>query len=236
MRTLEKLSKGSGLSTTFPFLVKYAKYIPWKALKETQAFRREIVVSAERSLKHHLRIVETDGERARPTLFSKFYKAKGDESISFEEIRANAISYIVAGSDTTANTLTYLIWQVCKHPEIKTKLSEELKTLPASFDDADLKGLAYLRQVIEEVLRLYPAVPAGLPRVMPNNGANLMGHWIPGGTTTSIQAYSLQRNPDVFSNPLEFDPSRWANPTTAMKSSFVAFGGGSRGMLFLIAL
>ena len=86
-------------------------------------------------------------------------------------------------------------------------------------------GSAAQREVIEETLRLYPAVPSGLPRVVPPEGATFRGVWLPGGTTVLTQAYSLHRDPVAFPDAETFDPSRWEHPTQAMKECFYPFGG-----------
>lgn len=100
--------------------------------------------------------------------------------------------------------------------------------LPADFDDSMLKPLPYLNQVIDETLRLFAAAPSGLPRVVPPGGAELAGHWLPGGSTVTTQAYTLHRDPVVFPRPEVYDPSRWSSPTKAMKESSMHFGGGTR--------
>ncbi|EOO02154.1 putative benzoate 4-monooxygenase cytochrome protein [Phaeoacremonium minimum UCRPA7] len=166
----------------------------------------------------------------KPTLFSKLFKA-GEEGLSDEEIIADAQAYIIAGSDTTAVTLTYLIWAVCRHREVKRNLLAELATLPHDFNADDLSELPYLNQVIDETLRVYGALPAGLPRIVPPGGANLAGYWVPGGTTVTAQAYTMHRNPLVYPRPETFDPSRWATATKAMKDSLMPFGLGSRSTL-----
>lgn len=130
---------------------------------------------------------------------------------------------------TQANSLTYIVWAVCKNAAIKARLIEELQTLPDKCDYIDIKSLFYLNLVIEEGLRLYPAAPAGLPRQVPAGGAEFFGHFIPAGYTVSAGAYSMHRNPAIFDDPETFDPLRWEHPTRAMKESFVPFGGGSRG-------
>ena len=163
----------------------------------------------------------------KPTLFSKLFKA-GEEGMSDEEVIADAQAYIIAGSDTTAVTLTYLVWSICRDDGIKQNLLEELSSLPDDFDAAHLRDLPYLNGVIDETLHVYGAAPASLPRMVPTGGANLSGFWIPGGTTVTAQAYTMHRNPSVFPRPETFDPSRWATPTKQMKESFMPFGAGSR--------
>ena len=195
--------------------------------RATEAFKRTQSY-AEQSLQRYKRLLAADPTNSRPTLFTKLFKA-GEEGLPDIEIRNEATAYIIAGSDTTANTLTYLFWSVCRDESVKKTLVEELSRLPDDFDDQHLKGLPYLNQVIDETLRVYPAAPSGLPRVVPHGGAELAGHFLPGGSTVSTQAYSLHRDPDVFPSPMKFDPSRWAAPTKAMKDLFMPFGGGSRG-------
>ncbi|KAK7927667.1 cytochrome P450 [Apiospora marii] len=231
MRNLAAIGTAQSIRISFPMLTRLSRYIPFPIpfiRKGTEVLDRTRQ-SATELLQRHYRVIEEEGEDAKPSLLSKLYHPKaGEEGLEFDEVRANAQSYIVAGSDTTSNTLTYLIWLVCKHDEVRTRLVDELDALPVSFEDSDLKKLPYLNQVIEETLRLYSSVPAGLPRAVPPEGIEFCGHWIPGGTTVSAQAYTMHRNPAVFPNPLKFDPSRWERPTQAMKDSFVPFGGGSR--------
>ncbi len=68
--------------------------------------------------------------RISPTLFTKLFRGEESESLTFDELRDAAQSYIVAGSDTTANTLTYLIWSVCKNPQIRDQLAREVQSVP----------------------------------------------------------------------------------------------------------
>ncbi|KAI0854016.1 putative cytochrome P450 [Daldinia vernicosa] len=229
-RDLKLIAFAGGLRSTFPFLMKVTKYVPLPVLSIGTQIRERIRVYATQALSRHYKIVEEQGRNAKPTLLSKLYRATEDDKdmLPFDELREDAMAYIAAGSDTTTNTLTYLIWTLCKHPDIKAKLLAELNTLPDGFTDLDLKKLPYLDHVIQETLRLHSAAPSGLPRVVPQGGATLAGHFIPGGYTVSAQAYSMHRNPAVYPEPLKFDPSRWENPTRAMKDAFVPFGGGSR--------
>ncbi len=181
------------------------------------------------SLNRYRRVVENDTTFVQQTLFTKVFKAEEDEKMPFREVRDEAQSYIVAGSDTTANSMTYLTWAVCRHPSIRDALVKELRTLPEDYTEAQLRDLPYLEKVIDETLRLYSAAPSGLPRVVPSGGCQLAGYWFDEGTTVSTQAYSMHRDPVVFPQPDAFIPSRWAEPTKAMKDSYMPFGRGSRG-------
>lgn len=161
----------------------------------------------------HRRLRHSDPGRAQHTLFSNLFKAQNADNLTSDEVKWTAIAYMIAGTDTTANTLTHLIWCICKHPEVKNKLLIELKTLPINFLDQELKGLEYLNYVVHETLRLYAAAPSGLPRVVPEGGANLGGYSLPAGTVVCAQAYSMHRIAESFPDPNSFNPSRWAHLT-----------------------
>ncbi|KAF3024104.1 hypothetical protein E8E14_002621 [Neopestalotiopsis sp. 37M] len=233
IKNLQDVARVGGILSTFPMLVKLTRFVPIPFISEATEKRRRIRGYADESIQRHQRIVEEQGDDAKPTLLSKLYNLAGTEKLTFAEVSDNASAYIIAGSDTTANTLTYLVWLVCRHPDIKARLLAELAALPDGFAYDDVKTLPYMNQVIEESLRMYPAAPSGLPRVVPAGGAQLSGHYLPAGAIVSAQAWSMHRAPDVFPEPHTFDPSRWANPTKDMRDSFLAFGGGSRVCLGL---
>lgn len=131
-----------------------------------------------------------------PTLLTKFFET----SLSNAEVTDEAMNFIIAGSDTTATTLTYLVWAVCSSSSIRETLVSELNSLPSDFKDQDLRALPYLNQVIDETLRLYAATPSGLQRVS-SQDTLLASHCIPAGTTITTQAYSLHRDTDIFPDP-----------------------------------
>lgn len=176
----------------------------------------------------------------KPTLFSKLYKAKDGDSLSFVNIRDNSQVYLTAGTGTTATTLTFLVWSVCKHESVKQKLVDELQKhlqeLGDGFGYDDIKDLPYLNSVIKETLRLYSAVPTGMLRMAPPGGVTLAGRVVPGGTSVAAQAFSMHRNGDVFPEPNEFIPERWESPSKEMRHSLMAFGGGSRSKFILSGL
>jgi cytochrome P450 len=122
-------------------------------------------------------------------------------SLTDGDIRSEAGNLIVAGSDTTATTLTYLVWAVLKHPQLQTQLEEEIAQLSNELSMAEMEATPILNSVIEETLRLYGAAPGGLSRNVPTQGMTVGGYHIPGGTEVSTQAYTNHRDPSIFSEP-----------------------------------
>ncbi|EFY93357.1 cytochrome P450, putative [Metarhizium acridum CQMa 102] len=225
---LEGVGALSAVRVTFPRVLALARKYPLPIFQKNLQQARRILGYAEQSLQRYQYYIDQNPEAPKQIFVTKMFKAREDEKLSFSEIVINAQSFIVAGSDTTSNSLTYLLWSVCRRPELRDALVRELQTLPNDFTEHDLRELPFLSQCIEETLRLYSAVPAPLPREVPQGGVELGGYWLPGGTTVATQAYTMHRHPEIFPNPDEFDPYRWASPTKAMKEAFMPFGRGPR--------
>ncbi|CRG91768.1 putative sterigmatocystin biosynthesis P450 monooxygenase STCB [Talaromyces islandicus] len=228
VRDLEALVSQQPFQTTFPFLIPVARYLNLGVFRQVVERVLRMKAYATESVQRYQDHLAQHPTNPKPTLFTKVFGAEKDHSLTYEELLFNAQAYIVAGSDTTAVTLTYLIYCVCKHPKVLKKLVEEVQSLPDNFTDKECRELPFIDQVMTETMRLYPVVPTGLPRVVPAGGSVLVGHQLPGGITVSTQAYSMHHNPDVFDSPECFDPSRWENPSKEMREWFMPFGGGSR--------
>lgn len=226
---MAKIAPLGAIRSTFPSLIPLTKIVPIPFLTAARAAGGRLVNYSTSSLERHRRLQDSDPTRAQHTLFSNIYKEAESDGLTSDEVMLTAMAYIVAGTDTTANTLTYLIWSVCKHPYVKAQLLKELQSLPGNYQDSHLKDLPYLRCVISETLRLYSAAPSGLPRVVPQGGADLVGHWLPAGTVVCTQAYSMHRDRDIFASPEEFRPERWGEPSREMKDAYMPFGRGGRG-------
>lgn len=212
----------------FPTIAKISLYLPIPVFKEATAIQYRTFDYAQGALNRHAKRVEETGSDPHPTVFSKLYNAGEEETWTPIEIRDNAQVFIVGGSDTTANSMIYLVWAVCKIPEIKAKLLRELDTLPENYGYDELKELTYVNWIVNETLRLYTALPCGLPRLVPPGGAELAGQFVPGGFTVTTQAYSLHRDEHAFPDPYRFYPERWENTTQKMRDCTMPFGGGAR--------
>ncbi|KAF5795251.1 putative abieta-7,13-dien-18-ol hydroxylase [Helianthus annuus] len=93
------------------------------------------------------------------------------ENMTDKYLRDITLSFVIAGKDTSANTLTWFFYMLCKHPLIQQKIADEVKTATEADDDtsmdefgvklteAALEKMHYLHAVLSETLRLYPVVP-----------------------------------------------------------------------------
>jgi len=109
-------------------------------------------------------------------------------------LRADARLIIVAGSDTTAATFTYLFYHLAKNPEFVEKLREELRPLVSgTWSDKDINQAQYLNGCINEALRMHPPVPSGVQRQMPPQGMEVDRRHVPGGTIFYMPQYVMGR-------------------------------------------
>ncbi|KAJ5746816.1 cytochrome P450 [Penicillium odoratum] len=122
---------------------------------------------------------------------------------------------IIAGSDTTARTLAHALYYLVKTPSAYQSLLEELdnafgsKADTSEFTNEKLCHLPCLQAVINETLRLKPAVPSVNPILTSPHGLHIEEVWIPGDTIVVIPQYVLQRDERYFPSGSEFIPERW---------------------------
>ena len=179
-------------------------------------------------------------QSAESTVIGRLMRVQKEQRLSDMEIASECADHLLAGIDTTADTMMFLVWAMSlpRHLHLQTKLRAELQQVPA--DDHGISGpkdvaqLPYLNAVIRETLRLYAPLPAFEPRVLPTDTV-VDGYHIPANTVVGMSPYCLHREASVFPNPLVFDPSRWLTETGGLipeadprNKWFWAFSSGAR--------
>ncbi|RGP68826.1 hypothetical protein FSPOR_5032 [Fusarium sporotrichioides] len=221
----------SGIRTELSWIYPFLQFIPSQGLKT--------LLNADNVVYDHgtvaVRNMQSVGDGlSRANLFSQMVaEADGQEktTLTASSVQAEAGNLIIAGSDTTAVTLTYLVWAVLKQPQLQAQLEKEVCSLSDELTFDELKNAPILNSIIEETLRLYGAAPGALPRVVPGKGATLAGHYLPAGTVVSTQAYTVHRDESIWPNALRFDGYRFMDKsrvTATQKSALSPFGAGSR--------
>lgn len=138
---------------------------------------------------------------------------QADKSLNDKEMHATATDFMGAGSETTATELSGLLYYLLQNPSCMEALRKELRdAFPAGTADitmAKLAQLRYLRACLEEGLRIYPPAAIGLRRLVPQEGASILGTFVAGGTSVSVAQFGTYRNERNFALPDEFHPERW---------------------------
>lgn len=107
-----------------------------------------------------------------------------EKGMSIPEIVQTMRVLVVAGSETTATALSGIARNLLQNPETLSKITAEIRQSfrhPSEICAQQVTTMPYLGAVIEEGLRLCPPVALGMPRVVPEGGAMVSGHWLPGG-------------------------------------------------------
>ncbi|KAK0206706.1 cytochrome P450 monooxygenase pc-bph [Desarmillaria ectypa] len=148
-----------------------------------------------------------------------------------EPLIAEVLTMLIAGSDTTRNSLAAAIYYISMSLEVQAKLHAELdahipRNHPVSLED--VQQLSYLDACINETLRMYSAVPGSLPRVVPEGGMSIAGNDIVAGTTVGVHIYSLHHDPTIWGENADiFNPSRWLDiDSEVVKRAFKPFSDG----------
>ncbi len=140
------------------------------------------------------------------------------------------MTLIVAGHETTASTLNWAWYLLSKSAEVEEKLSSELNAVPGggSPEIADLAKFVYTRQVIEETLRLYPALWLMTRAALKND--QLGDYFVPAGTEIYISPYLIQRRPAFWEAPDRFNPDRFGpdEMRTRHPMTMLPFSAGPR--------
>lgn len=151
----------------------------------------------------------------------------GHSPLSHGTLISEAMVLLIAGADSVSVALSNVFFHLLTQPNTFAKLRDEVEKYIAPEvkhpDANDLAKLPYLRAVINETLRLNPAVPGGLYRRPPPNGRPaLIGDMvIPQGTTVQIPTWSVHRDPRYFwPHPETFWPDRWLEGTEKTTPDF----------------
>ncbi|CAG2012385.1 unnamed protein product [Fusarium graminearum] len=151
--------------------------------------------------------------------------------LSDEELGSEVSMMLVAGSDSTAATLTYATWAIIRDPDLRRNIEEEVARLPEHFTMKDLDRLPLLNSTLEETLRLYNPAGALVERVLPPSGMSIHGWDLPGGTMVYTTGWLISRLEDVFPDPDMFDATRFIDPSPEQTRAHVPFSIGSRSCI-----
>ncbi|KAG5009309.1 hypothetical protein AAZX31_07G079300 [Glycine max] len=183
--------------------------------------------------------VDTDGKRE--DILSRFLQVKGSDSTYLRDIILN---FVVAGRDTTAGTLSWFMYMLCKYPSVQEKAAEEVKEATntetitsytefvSTVTDEALEKMNYLHAAITETLRLYPVIPVDA-KICFSDDTLPDGYSVNKGDMVSYQPYAMGRMKFIWGNDAEdFRPERWLDENGIFKPEspfkFTAFQAGPR--------
>ncbi|KAI8627402.1 cytochrome P450 [Xylariaceae sp. FL1651] len=165
------------------------------------------------------------------------YRDEGRHDVSDLQLAAHSWDLVAGGSETTSTALSCVTFYLLRHPDIGERLKSEVRgafTSPSEIDEASTKDLRYLTAVCLEAMRIYPPLPLNLPRLVPEGGDTVDGHFLPAGVTVQTNYMAAGLDGRNFTDPLAFKPERWldsaANKSDILEAS-QPFSLGARGCI-----
>ncbi|KAK1432698.1 hypothetical protein QVD17_09596 [Tagetes erecta] len=159
-----------------------------------------------------------------------------DPKLTADHIKAQTLDMMIATFDNTWNGIEWAIAEMINEPRILQKAVSELDFLVGKdrlVQESDMVHLNYIKACVKEALRLHPIAPFTLPRVA-SCDTTVAGYFIPKGSQVLISRLGLGRNPEVWDNPLTFNPDRHMNGKnevvlTDHNLHMLSFSAGRRG-------
>jgi cytochrome P450 len=208
-------------------------FTPWARLQATARKLDELIYS---EISHR----RATGERGQDILSLLLDAQDADgNTLSDLQIRDEVMTLLFAGHDTTTSTVSFMFYELARHPAIVERLLTEQDTqlLGGRPTAAQLVSgeLGELEMVLDETLRKYPPAWVGPRRSI--EPFEFEGHAVPARAFVNYSSWASHHLPDVFPEPEAFRPERFTAEAKAAlpKGAYVPFGGGSRtciGMRF----
>ncbi|XP_059197505.1 cytochrome P450 2U1 [Centropristis striata] len=221
------------LINVFPLLY----HCPFGVFKELRQVERDMTVFLKRIIANHQETLDRDHPRDLVDMYlieMLAQRAAGEEDSSFTE---DYLFYIIgdlfiAGTDTTANTVLWILLYMVLHPDIQDKVQAEIDEVIGTHRVLSLtdKGtLPFTEATIMEVQRLTVAVPLAIPHMVSETTV-FRGYTIPKGTVIVPNLWSVHRDPTQWDDPDSFNPARFLDNegNVLRKECFIPFGIGRR--------
>jgi cytochrome P450 len=147
--------------------------------------------------------------------------------MSDQQLHDEVMTVLLAGSETSAGTLGWLLHILSQDPDLQRAIQQELDTVLQGRTPraGDLGSLPLMRRVVTETLRMYPASWLLGRRTL--EPIEIAGVPVPKRAQVLLNFYGLHRDPQAYPNPDRFDPDRWINPDPeVMRSYYSPFGMG----------
>jgi cytochrome P450 len=147
-----------------------------------------------------------------------------------KQIRDEIMTLLVAGHETTANTLSWTWYLLAQNREVEERLEAEIDAVMAGCvpELSEFSRLAYTDKVIQEAMRLYPSAWSISRRALGDD--EIGGYFIPANSIVAMSPYTMHRHPAFWDEPERFDPERFTLEKIAARPRFAyfPFGGGAR--------
>lgn len=212
----------------FPVLQKdWGSWSPWGKFLRTRQTIRELLYDEIRDRRHALAQPNAQLED-RTDILTLLLQARDEQgqAMSDAELHDELVTLLLAGHETTASAMVWMLYWIHYLPEVQQKLRAELAESGPDSDPIAIAQLPYLNAVCQEALRIYPITPTAFVRVL-REPMTLAGYDFTAGTALMPATYIIHQRPDLYPEPKQFRPERFVERQYA-PHEYLPFGGGHR--------
>lgn len=234
---LDKIFPVLARRTLAPF--RYWRWLRWGADRKVDAAMQRLLQVVRELVRTARARASTESSQSRnaTNLLGAMVAATSDEAAAFTdaEIVGNILTIFLAGEDTTANSLAWMMHLMAEHPAVQRQMQDEADRVLGAAERAptfeSISQLRYMEAVGQETMRLLPVAP--LQGAQPVEDTRIGDVWVPQGTPIYLLAGRAARLAASFSEPLAFRPERWLSGGHHASDghdphAFFPFGGGPR--------
>nr|BAH98133.1 flavonoid 3',5'-hydroxylase [Rhododendron x pulchrum] len=162
--------------------------------------------------------------------------SQGGPGLSITNIKALLLNLFTAGTDTSSSVIEWALAEMLLNLQILKRAHQEMDQVigrSRRLQESDIKNLPYLQAICKESFRKHPSTPLNLPRIS-SEACEVNGYYIPKNARLSVNIWGIGRDPDVWENPLEFNPERFLTEKNAKIDprgndfELIPFGAGRR--------
>jgi cytochrome P450 len=230
------------VQATFPVLNPHVRGRGLKPVRLPRGFPTPAERRAARAQRRLYGVVDEIIERRRQAtdegvdLISRLLAARDPETgapLSPQEVRDQALIFLLAGHETTSTALTFTCHLLGRHLDVQRRVQEEIDGVLAGRAPArdDIGKLSYTTMVIKEAMRLYPSAHV-FGRFTPT-GARIGGYRIPPRSVVILSPWATHHRADLWPEPHRFDPERFEPAAEAARPryAYFPFAGGPRACI-----
>jgi cytochrome P450 len=210
--------------------VRAPRWLPTPARRRARA----AVTSMRKVTSEMLQACRADPDRDAPLVHALIAATDPEtgQALSDDDICNDLLIFMLAGHDTTATALTYALWALGHHREIRDRVAAEAAKIgDRELTPEDVPRLGYTVEVLREALRLQPPA-AGVARLAVHD-IPVGGYRVEAGSIMAVGIYALHRDPALWDRPLVFDPDRFSPEASKGRHrwQFVPFIAGPRSCI-----
>ncbi|GAA4401928.1 cytochrome P450 [Ornithinibacter aureus] len=205
--------------------------IPTRTVRRGRAARADLLAVCDRLI-----TARREGPETASDLLGRLLTAHdANGPLSDDEVRAQVLVFLLAGHETTSTALTFALHLLGQHQDVQGAVRSEVRAVlgnsrPTATTAANLPCTT---AALKEAMRLYPSAPM-LGRLTLQDD-EIMGHRVTRGTNVVVVPWTIHRHPDLWVDPLVYDPSRFTGdgtrPAPAHRYAWMPFGGGPRACI-----